>query len=851
MKGDGIQLFSYLEGPSHRYIIPVYQRRYDWKIENCKQLYNDLLRLSRTKEGNHFFGSIVSDVVGAGSTTEYHIIDGQQRLTTVTLLLLAIAKLVEKGEVESKETDLNDQIMERFIISKWAKEGDRIKLIPVKRDRKALHSLIFDEEDEYIENSNLTINYKYFYERLKKDSHHIDEIYSAILRLQVISITLEKGDDAQLIFESLNSTGLALSEGDKIRNFILMNLPLDEQNKYFEKYWIKIEDLTNKKIDNFVRNYLSIKTSSAPTMAKVYFEFKECVNRHNDSLEELLEDMLRYSKFYKKLLDGESGFNNKDLDASMFNLKKMEITVTEPFLMEVFSLYDDEKLSLDDLIGIYKTIEAYLFRRNICSVGTNALNKIFLNLNKDIIRYDGSTDNYVDKLKYNLINKRDSGRFPKDEEFYENLNNKEIYLMRGRFKNYLFNKIENYNTIETKDIYNHLDDGTYSIEHIMPQKLNNDWFEELGDNAEEIHEKWIHKLGNLTITGYNSDMGNSSFEKKRDGKHGFKKSGIRMNQDLALLDFWGEEEIEKRQRDLLDLSLYEIWKYPTTNFELEREDLEYISLADDNYDLKGKKILKINFRGEESSFNNWAEAFTFIIKTLHEEDKSQLINLVREEPKDVLGLNFFTSSNDLRSFEKIDEDIFVSTNNNTNTKIKILSELFELFEENPDNLIFYFEDSENFDRAPENIKEEYWNYAIPIIKEANFDNNTFRNVNGTKNSWVSGSIGINRFYISCYYYMKSVKVSMTLNKPDKEVNKAAFDYLYKNKEIIENNLGLKLYWNRLDDNKMSTIDVAIENINSRDKSNWEKIAKFHAEMSDAFYKEFVPRLRDFKNEYDK
>lgn len=851
MKGDGIQLYSYMEGSNNRYVIPVYQRRYDWKIENCKQLYNDLLRLTDDKEGNHFFGSIVSDVVGAGSTTEYHIIDGQQRLTTVTLLLLAIAKLVEKGEVESKEVALNDQIMERFIIAKWAKEDDRIKLIPVKRDRQALHSLIFGEEDEYVENSNLTINFKYFYERLRKDSNLIDEIYSAIQRLQVISITLEKGDDAQLIFESLNSTGLALSEGDKIRNFILMNLPLDDQNKYFEKYWIKIEDLTNKRIDNFVRNYLSIKTSSTPTMDKVYFEFKDYVNRYNDFLEKLLEDMLRYSKFYNKLLDGESGFNNKDLDTYMFNIKKMEITVTEPFLMEVFSLHEEGKLSLDDLIGIYETIEAYLFRRNICGVGTNALNKIFLNLNKDIIRYDGSTDNYVDKLKYNLINKRDSGRFPKDEEFYENLNNKEVYLMRGRFKNYLFNKIENYKTVETKDIYNHLDDGTYSIEHIMPQKLNDDWFEELGDNAEEIHEKWIHKLGNLTITGYNSDMGNSSFEKKRDGRHGFKKSGIRMNQDLALLESWGEEEIEKRHKDLLNLSVYEIWKYPTTNFELQREDLEYISLSDDDYDLKGKKILKINFRGEESSFKNWVDAFIFVIKILHEEDKSQLINLVDEEPRELLSYSFSNNYNAFHNYEKIDENIFVSTNNNTNTKIKILGKLFELYDEERNNLIFYFEDSENLDREPENIREEYWNYAIPLIREANIENETFRNVTRSKNSWVSGAIGINRFYISCYFYMKSVKVSITLNKSDKEENKAAFDYLYRYKDNIENNLGLKLSWNRLGDKKASTIDVAIENINSTDKSNWEKIAKFHAEMSDAFYKEFVPRLREFKDEYNK
>ena len=353
-------------------------------------------------------------------------------------------------------------------------------------------------------------------------------------------------------------------------------------------------------------------------------------------------------------------------------------------------------------------------------------------------------------------------------------------------------------------------------------------------------------MGNLTITGYNSDMGNSSFEKKRDCKHGFKKSGIRMNQDLTLLGSWGEEEIEKRQKDLLDLSVYEIWKYPTTNFELQREDEEYISLADDDYDLKGKKILKINFRGEESSFKNWVDAFNFIIKTLHEEDKSQLINLVDEEPRELLGYSFSKTFNDLRSFEKIDEDIFVSTNNNTNTKIKILSKLFELYEENPDNLIFYFEDSDNFDRTPENIKEEYWYYAIPIIKEENINNEAFKNVTRSKSSWISGAIGINGFYINCFFYMKSAKVSIRLNKPDKEENKAAFDYLYKYKENIENNLGLKLSWNRSDDKKVSTIETEIENINSKDKSNWVKIAKFHAEMSNAFYKEFVPRLREFK-----
>lgn len=195
MKGDGIFLFSYLEGPNNRYVIPVYQRRYDWKIENCKQLYDDLIRLTKNK-GTHFFGSIVSDVKGGGAITEFHIIDGQQRLTTVTLLLLAIAKLVEEGKAKSNEIDLRDQIMERFVISKWANKDNRIKLIPVKRDRQALYNLIFEDKEDYIENSNLTINFKYFYDRLKKDSAIIDEIYFAIQRLQVISITLDRDDVA-------------------------------------------------------------------------------------------------------------------------------------------------------------------------------------------------------------------------------------------------------------------------------------------------------------------------------------------------------------------------------------------------------------------------------------------------------------------------------------------------------------------------------------------------------------------------------------------------------------------------------------------------------------------------------
>lgn len=220
MKGSEAYLLQgFMEGAKNRYIIPVYQRKYDWKLDNCRQLYVDLKKIIQDQRSSHFFGSIVSQVVPAGSRIEYHIIDGQQRLTTVTLLLLAIAHLVHAEKVESAEQNLDDQINDRFLLDKWAKPEDKIKLCPIKSDRGALAKLVAGDPEEYEPDSNLTINYRYFCEQILKEEVPVDALFDAISRLQIISITLDPPDNAQLIFESLNSTGLALTEGDKIRNF--------------------------------------------------------------------------------------------------------------------------------------------------------------------------------------------------------------------------------------------------------------------------------------------------------------------------------------------------------------------------------------------------------------------------------------------------------------------------------------------------------------------------------------------------------------------------------------------------------------------------------------------------------
>ena len=240
MKGSETKLVAFMHGSDKRFVIPVYQRNYDWKTENCKQLFDDLKKVIKTHRKSHFFGSIVSVYNPDGENMEFQIIDGQQRLTTISLLLLAMYNLIKNGIIAAEQGNLADKIYRTYLIDEWQDDDTRIKLKPVKNDQTAFGKL-FDDETEHVKDSNVTINYRYFYERIQRQELTMDELFEAIRRLEIISITLNQDDNPQLIFESLNSTGVALSEGDKIRNFILMGLPTKQQNNFYEKYWNKIE----------------------------------------------------------------------------------------------------------------------------------------------------------------------------------------------------------------------------------------------------------------------------------------------------------------------------------------------------------------------------------------------------------------------------------------------------------------------------------------------------------------------------------------------------------------------------------------------------------------------------------
>lgn len=661
MKGSESKMKDYIEGNDKRFIIPVYQRKYDWKFENCKQLYDDLKNIIRDNRESHFFGSIVSAVVPNGSKIEYHIIDGQQRLTTISLLLLAISNLIKEGKVNCSKKMLSEEIMNRFLISPYADEGDKIKLRPVKSDQDALIRLFGDKED-YDLSSNLTTNYQYFYDLISQDSISVIDLFDAICKLEIIAITLQEYDNAQLIFESLNSTGLALTEGDKIRNFVLMSLPTKLQSTYFDKYWSKIEKCTENDVSKFIRDYLTLKRQITPNMNDVYHEFKTYTQSLNLTIDELLEDILKYARLYEKLLTSKSGLNNERLDNCLYRLNRLEIVVPRPFLLEVLRLNQDGKITTDDVTEIFIIVENYLFRRNICEVPTNALNKVFKNLNREIIRYDNTANDYLSKFIYALTSKKGFGRYPSDDEFKEAISQKQVYRMRGTFKAYLFERFENYGTVEAKDVYTNLDRNIYTIEHIMPQTLTPFWKDSLGEKVDKIHETWLHRLANLTLTGYNSNLSNNTFIEKRDGKGGYKDSGLRMNQKIAAKDIWGLEELEERNKELVKKAL-EIWDYPTTDFAPIEKEFESCSLDDENFDLKGREIIKYSYLNVEQPVSSWVEMFENMVKYLHEKDKSILNVLVYQDKNEYDWTSYFTSDGSLlKSALKIDNNIYIEKN---------------------------------------------------------------------------------------------------------------------------------------------------------------------------------------------
>lgn len=853
MHGSAQMLFQYMEGSSKRFIIPVYQRNYDWQIEQCKQLYDDLVKLSKSSSKSHFFGSIVSTQDNTTGMQEYLIIDGQQRLTTVSLLLLAMYNLLATGVISANKPKLQEKILEEYLIDKYEPDDTKMKLKPIKEDSVAFGNLLSDTAD-HVKASNITINYNYYYNRIQQRELSADEIFDTFCKLQIINIFLGSEDNPQLIFESLNSTGMDLSEGDKIRNYILMGIsPTKIQEKYYEKYWNKIERCTNYDVSSFIRDYLSVKLQSTPAMKKVYIVFKRFIEQQPFSnKEELLDDLLKYARRYEQLLMAKS--DNSSVNDSIDRMNRLESTITRPFFMEVLRHAEsgdgkEANINEAELLEIFQVIESYLFRRQICEIPTNALNKIFVALNSEIMRLDGTAENYPEKLKYSLRKKTSSGIYPDDDMFADALSNKQVYLMRSKNKQYLMERFENWGTKEVKDVWQLLDNGTYSIEHIMPQTLQSEWKESLGEDYESIHDEWVHKLANLTLTAYNSKYSNSSFIKKRDNSDGFAYSGIRMNQLIAKYDKWTLEELVDRNEKLIDKAL-RIWPMAETTYEPAVKTLDSITLADE-YDLKGRKLARFSFKGAEESIKSWIGMYVKVISLLYAENPLLLVQLAEDQSGADLSNFVSDTEKDPDKFVKLDSDLYLFSNTNTETKISLLRRFFNLFGVEEEELVFYLrEDDEQAEiepGAPERYahRRRFWKEALPILKDRT---SRFKNVNPATSNWISTFIGRAGINISTIANMDNLRVEFYIGTRDPQINDQIFGFIHTRKNAIEALIGAQLDWKNEPENRTARISLINENIGIADEAMWEDCIDFLAEGVNKIAVGLLPVLDDY---YDK
>ncbi|HEU5375792.1 MAG TPA: DUF262 and DUF1524 domain-containing protein [Ktedonobacteraceae bacterium] len=564
MKATEFNFLKLLDG-SKQFIIPIYQRTYSWRTSDCQQLLSDILRVAQNDHiPSHFIGSIVyvaKDIFHAASVTEMLVIDGQQRLTTLFLLLAALAEALEMQRNEQAAAITPKKLRNQYLfnINEDEESEKYYKLLLTQSDRETLNAILERREEPATVALRIKENYRFFREQISQLDP--ETLFKGIGKLVIVDIALQQQDNPQLIFESLNSTGMDLSQADLIRNYVLMGLENADQVKLYKKYWYPMEQSFGQTqnvalFNRFIRDFLTLHTGDIPNVDKVYATFKAY---HQDKthipIEQIIAEIHRYSKYFTCMVLARE--KDAELKRCFEDIKTLEVNVVYPFLLEIYADYEQQRLSHGDFVAILKLIESYVFRRTICGMYTNVLNKVFATLAKEIDK-----EHYLESVQAIFLQRSAGARFPRDEEFQAAFMVKDIYNFRNR--HYLFNKLENYG----RNVLINIDD--YTIEHLLPQNknLSPEWQAELGSNWQEIQARYLHTIGNLTLTGpsYNSGMRDRPFREKRQIHFGLTQSGLQLNAGLESLDHWNAEEIEKRARVLATVAT-EIWSIPKLSAE--------------------------------------------------------------------------------------------------------------------------------------------------------------------------------------------------------------------------------------------------------------------------------------------
>jgi uncharacterized protein with ParB-like and HNH nuclease domain/predicted transport protein len=589
MKANEARLLDFLK-KSPQFVIPIYQRTYSWTEKECLQLWDDILRSGTSEQITaHFVGSIVYIEQGLSNVTSQSpllVIDGQQRLTTAMLLLEALARAV--GDTEPVDGFSAKKIRSYYLLNQL-EEGERgYKLLLTQTDKDTLLSIMTQRAIPKERSLRVSQNFELFTNKIANLKNNLAPLCHGIAKLMIVDISLSRDqDNPQLIFESMNSTGRELTQADLIRNFILMGLEPNHQTRLYQEHWRPMEvefgqESYDGHFDGFMRHYLTVRTDEIPRISEVYESFK-AYTREPDvaqkGIDALVADIHAAASDYCAMALGKEP--NKALAAAFADLRELRVDVAYPFLLELYGDYRSGILSREDLLDAVRLIEAYVFRRAICAIPTNSLNKTFATFRRAIKK-----DRYLDSIKAHLLSLPSYRRFPNDGEFMRELKNRDLYNFRSR--SYWLRRLENYDRKERVPV------DEYTIEHILPQNenLSQTWREALGQDWKRIQETYLHTLGNLTLTGYNAEYSDRPFKEKRDMEGGFKQSPLRLNQGLGGIETWSEEAILARADRLSKLAT-RVWKMPSLteevykSFQAPTEQTHTYSREDHPYLLSG------------------------------------------------------------------------------------------------------------------------------------------------------------------------------------------------------------------------------------------------------------------------
>ncbi|MFN3968214.1 DUF262 domain-containing protein [Flavobacterium sp.] len=688
MKATETVFKNFLTQNKTQFVIPVYQRNYDWTTAECKQLLEDIIEVGNkmSNDDTHFIGSIVfihDGVYTSSDVKQLVIIDGQQRLTTMTLLYLALYHFALANDMEEKAAEINETIL----INRFVKEdSSKLKLKQTDVNAKAFRFLMNDNSpSDYNEYSRIIDNFNFFYHTLNKDNFSI--VTEGLNRLLFVEISLERGkDDPQRIFESLNSTGLELSQADLIRNYILMGLEPREQVRVFENYWeiiennAKIENSQESKVSELIRDYLTLINKKIPNKSKVYEEFKlRFKKRDVDFYQNTLQTIKQYSVIYNKLLN-PSNESDIEIQRELRSIKQLEINVSYPFLLPVYDDYITNEIDKNTFIEVLRLIQSYTWRRFIVGLPTNALNKIFMTLYTDVDR-----SNYLISLEKALVKKKGVQRLPNNSEVETTLKDKDLYNTQAKNRLYYFEQIEHYRNPERVD----LSSVEITIEHIFPQNPDTKWRTDISEAEYKLFsEKYINTIANLTLSGNNGALSNKPFTEKRDmnkdeGRQGYIYSNLWLNEALKTKEVWNIEAYEERYKLLYD-RFTSIWKYPSISITDNNDNEEYTLF--DAPEPKHKKLEYYTYKDELIITKEFSKMYNHIITDLFTESPSKFL---LTDLKETLGLT--TDKDRPRSAHAINDTYFIEVNTDSNSKFNKLKKVLTAFELEDELVIKYEE----------------------------------------------------------------------------------------------------------------------------------------------------------------